>query len=120
MKQSPIGTSERRPWLCGFSLGLTRSSRYCGFQQRDPVKCLHSASNAGEAIRDLKAFFSWRCDLLRNKNGRRMPGIKYKRSLESFWRYWHLYYTREVGCSLARDTRSKLNDVSNRFSILST
>ena len=70
-------------------------------------------SDSEETVRFLKAFFSWRCDRRRGKKGRKSPGIKYKSSLETFWKWWHLVYKAEIGQGLSKDTTVKILDVSN-------
>lgn len=89
-----------------------RPARFCRFQSRDPVECFHALSEPEETVRYLKGFFSWRCDQRRGKNGRRTPGIKYKSSLETFWKCWHLVYKREVGHGLDKMTIVQVEDVS--------
>lgn len=79
------------------------------------MKCFFWLSDTEETVRFLKALFSWRCDQRRGKNGRRTAGIKYKTSLETFWKWWHLVYKAEVGHGLSKDTIVKIEDVSLLF-----
>ncbi|OGE48455.1 hypothetical protein PENARI_c028G03021 [Penicillium arizonense] len=85
--------------------------RFCEGGKRDPVECFFWLSDTEETIRFLKALFSWRCDQRRGKNGRRTPGLKYKSSLETFWKWWHLVYKAGVGHGLSKDTIVKIEDV---------
>ncbi|KAJ5111736.1 hypothetical protein NUU61_001366 [Penicillium alfredii] len=85
--------------------------RFCQGGNQDPVKCFHWLSDSTETVRFLKALFSWRCGQRRSKDGRRTPGIKYKSSLETFWKWWHLVYKAEVGHGLSKDTIVKIEDV---------
>ncbi|EQL37995.1 hypothetical protein BDFG_01012 [Blastomyces dermatitidis ATCC 26199] len=85
--------------------------RYCWFQRRDPAGCFHSLATAEEIVQYLKGLFSWRCDLRRGKNGRRTPGIRYKSSLETFWKCWHLVYKQETGNGLTQETIRQIEDV---------
>ena len=65
----------------------------------------------GETVCFLYAFFGWRCDIRRGKNGRHCPGIAYKSSLESFWKWWHLVLKQETVSGLSKDITIKVNDV---------
>ncbi|KAE8374982.1 hypothetical protein BDV26DRAFT_268992 [Aspergillus bertholletiae] len=85
--------------------------RFCCDGGHDPVERFHWLSDSEETIRFLKALFSWRCDRRRGKGGRRTPGIKYKSSLETFWKWWHLVYKAEIGQGLSKDTIVKILDV---------
>ncbi|PYH75799.1 hypothetical protein BO82DRAFT_409090 [Aspergillus uvarum CBS 121591] len=95
------------------SLDDTRDywNRFCYEGKHDPVERFGWLSDSEETIRFLKAFFSWRCGRRRSKTGRRTPGIKYKTSLETFWKWWHLVYKAEVGQGLSKDTTVKILDV---------
>jgi hypothetical protein len=90
-------------------------SRFCYEGKHDPVERFGWLSDSEETIRFLKAFFSWRCGRRRSKKGRRTPGIKYKTSLETFWKWWHLVYKAEVGQGLSKDTTVKILDVSGPY-----
>ncbi|KAL2372413.1 hypothetical protein RJZ57_003127 [Blastomyces gilchristii] len=79
--------------------------------RRDPAGCFHSLATAEEIVQYLKGLFSWRCDLRRGKNGRRTPGIRYKSSLETFWKCWHLVYKQETGNGLTQETIRQIEDV---------
>ncbi|KAL4950839.1 hypothetical protein BDW69DRAFT_186978 [Aspergillus filifer] len=85
--------------------------RFCREGRFDPVERFHWLSDSEETVRFLKALFSWRCDRRRNKKGGRTPGIKYKSSLETFWKWWHLVYKAEVEHGLNKDTIVKVLDV---------
>ncbi|KAF7169343.1 hypothetical protein CNMCM6106_004230 [Aspergillus hiratsukae] len=85
--------------------------RFCFEGKHNPVERFRWLSGSEETVRFLKAFFSWRCGRRRSKKGRRTPGIKYKSSLETFWKWWHLVYKAEVGQGLSKDTIVKILDV---------
>ncbi|KAE8399029.1 hypothetical protein BDV37DRAFT_290564 [Aspergillus pseudonomiae] len=84
---------------------------FCRDSKYDPVERFRWLSDSEETVRFLKAFFSWRCDRRRGKKGRKSPGIKYKSSLETFWKWWHLVYKAEIGQGLSKDTTVKILDV---------
>ncbi|KAJ6103770.1 hypothetical protein N7486_003992 [Penicillium sp. IBT 16267x] len=67
---------------------------FCQGINRDPVKCLSWLSDTEEAVRFLKALFSWRCDQRRGKDGRRTAGVKNK-----------------IGHGLSKDIQVKVRDV---------
>lgn len=48
----------------------------------------------------LHGFLSWVCDQRRGKGGRRRPGIQFASSLETFWKWYLLVYTSEVGLKM--------------------
>ncbi|KAL4758475.1 uncharacterized protein BDW70DRAFT_141802 [Aspergillus foveolatus] len=95
------------------SLDKTRDywDRFCYEGNHDPIERFHWLSDSEETVRFFKAFFSWRCDRRRNKKGGRTPGIQYKSSLETFWKWWHLVYKAEVGQGLNKDLTVKILDV---------
>lgn len=112
MRRGTIGTGESVPLPWFLQLHLVNYSRFCEGGKRDPVECFFWLSDTEETIRFLKALFSWRYDQRRGKNGRRTPGLKYKSSLETFWKWWHLVYKAEVGHGLSKDTIVKIEDIS--------
>ncbi|EFW15377.1 conserved hypothetical protein [Coccidioides posadasii str. Silveira] len=84
---------------------------FCREGNYDPAKHFHWLSNSKETVCFFKAFFSWQCSRRRNKKGGRTPGIQYKSSLETFWKWWHLVYKAEVGHGLSKDLIVKILDV---------
>ncbi|KAI3032155.1 hypothetical protein CBS147353_919 [Aspergillus niger] len=86
-------------------------NQFCRGGKYDPIERFRWLSDSEETVRFLKALFSWRCDRRRGKNGRRTAGMKYKSSLETFWKWWHLVYKAEVGHGLSKDTIVKVLDV---------
>jgi hypothetical protein len=78
----------------------------------DPSQQWHWISDSDDTVRFLYGFFGWRCDIRRGKNGRRCPGIRYKSSLESFWKWWHLVLKQKTSSGLSKDTMVKVDDVS--------
>ncbi|KAL4934746.1 hypothetical protein BDV06DRAFT_229534 [Aspergillus oleicola] len=77
----------------------------------DPIECFHWLSDSEETVCFLKALFSWRCNRRRNKKEGRTPGIKYKSSLETFWKWWYLVYKAELEHGLNKDMIIKILDV---------
>lgn len=90
-----------------------RFGSFCRDSKYDLVEHFHWLADLEETVWFLKAFFSWRCDRWRGKKGHNSPGIKYKSSLETFWKWWHLVYKAEIGQGLSKDTTVKILDVSN-------
>ncbi|KAL4923019.1 DUF3435 domain-containing protein [Aspergillus undulatus] len=86
-------------------------NRYCQHIGVDPVQHWQWITDSDETVRFLYAFFGWRCDIRRGKNGRHCPGIAYKSSLESFWKWWHLVLKQETASGLSKDITVKVNDV---------
>uniref|UniRef100_A0A093VMV6 Uncharacterized protein n=1 Tax=Talaromyces marneffei PM1 TaxID=1077442 RepID=A0A093VMV6_TALMA len=86
-------------------------NRFCRKIHVDPVQQWRFISSSDETVRFLCAFFSWRCDIRRGKNGRHCPGIKYKSSLQSFWKWWHLVLKQETLSGLSKDIIAKVEDV---------
>ncbi|EEA23683.1 hypothetical protein TMatcc_006763 [Talaromyces marneffei ATCC 18224] len=86
-------------------------NRFCRHIHVDPVQQWRFISNSDETVQFLCAFFSWRCDIRRGKNGRHCPGIKYKSSLQSFWKWWHLVLKQETLSGLSKDIIVKVEDV---------
>ncbi|KAL4946937.1 hypothetical protein BDW69DRAFT_190709, partial [Aspergillus filifer] len=95
------------------SLDKTRDywNQFCDEGNHDPLERFRWLLDSKETVRFFKAFFSWRCDRRRNKKGGRTPGIRYKSSLETFWKWWHLVYKAEVGQGLGKDLTIKILDV---------
>ncbi|OXV09253.1 hypothetical protein Egran_02985, partial [Elaphomyces granulatus] len=86
-------------------------NRYCRHIGCDPVQHWQWISASDETVRFLYGFFGWRCDIRRGKNGRYCPGIGYKSSLESFWKWWHLILKQEAVSGLGKDTIVKVQDI---------
>lgn len=86
--------------------------RYCRHINRDPNQQWQWISDSEETVRFLYGSFKWRCDIRRGKKGRYCPEIKYKSSLESFWKWWHLVLKQETAVGLSKETQVKVQDVS--------
>ncbi|GIJ89518.1 hypothetical protein Asppvi_008460 [Aspergillus pseudoviridinutans] len=86
-------------------------NRYCQHIGANAVQQWKNVSDSDETVRFLYAFFVWRCDIRRGKNGRHCPGIQYKSSLESFWKWWHLVLKQETASELNKETIVKVQDV---------
>ncbi|GIC93052.1 uncharacterized protein Aud_009531 [Aspergillus udagawae] len=67
-------------------------------------------SDSEETVGFLYGFFAWRCDIRRGKKGRHCPVIKYKSSLESFWKSWHLVLKQETAVGLSKEIQVKVQD----------
>ncbi|KAH8706052.1 hypothetical protein BGW36DRAFT_422574 [Talaromyces proteolyticus] len=87
--------------------------RFCRRIGVDPARQWQWISDSDETVRFLYAFFGWRCDIRRGKNGRHCPGIKRKSSLESFWKWWHLVLKQESETlsGLSKDIMIKVDDI---------
>ncbi|OJD27056.1 hypothetical protein ACJ73_01562 [Blastomyces percursus] len=85
--------------------------RHCRYIGVDSVKHWQWISDSDETVCFLYAFFNWRCDIRRGKNGRHCPGIRYKSSLETFWKWWHLVFKQETDSALSKVTIVKIDDV---------
>ena len=85
--------------------------RYCEHLNLDPQQQWRWISDSDETVRFLYGFFGWRCDIRRGKNGRHCPGIGYKSSLESFWKWWHLVLKQQTASGLSKETIVKVQDV---------
>ena len=115
-------TSSTRPLIIGTGMSdLIPSNsvtyqcphyRYCEHVCLDPATQWKSVSDSDETIQFLYGFFGWRCDIRRGKNGRHCPGIRYKSSLESFWKWWHLSLKQRRKSGLVKETIVKIQDVS--------
>ncbi|KAL4761146.1 uncharacterized protein BDW70DRAFT_150295 [Aspergillus foveolatus] len=85
--------------------------RYCRRWGLDPNQQWQWISGLEETVRFLYGFFSWRCDLRRGKKGRHCPGIRYRSSLESFWKWWHLVLKQETAAGLSKEVQVKVQDL---------
>ncbi|KAL4801337.1 hypothetical protein BDV18DRAFT_167573 [Aspergillus unguis] len=85
--------------------------RYCRHINRDPNQQWQWISDSEETVRFLYGSFKWRCDIRRGKKGRYCPEIKYKSSLESFWKWWHLVLKQETAVGLSKETQVKVQDL---------
>lgn len=94
--------------------------RYCQHIGVDAVQQWKKVSDSDETVRFLYSFFVWRCDIRCGKNSRHTPGIQYKSSLDSFWKWWHLILKQETGFGLSKETIVKVQDVSKQCPITPT
>lgn len=76
------------PWICWSHKYTTKILL---FYQKDPNEEYHRIS-----IPILYSFLEWALNLRRGKNGRRLPGIKCKSSLDTFWKVFRLVYERST------------------------
>ena len=60
-------------------------------------------------VHKLYAFFNWVLNQRRGKDGRRRQGLKYRSSLETYWKIFRLVYEREMQEKISRETSRRLN-----------
>ncbi|KAL4864645.1 hypothetical protein BDV12DRAFT_175830 [Aspergillus spectabilis] len=101
-KRYSNGTQERLDKTCMYW------NRYCQHISVDPVQHWQWISDSNKTVRFLYAFFGWRCDIHRGKNSCHCPGIAYKSSLESFWKWWYLVLKQETSSGLSKDITIKV------------
>lgn len=90
---------------------LTRSltmdpSRFCACIRRDPQEEYLRLS-----IGILYTFLDWVLNLRRGKDGRRLPGIKRKSSLETFWKVFRLVYERATSSKIEKPMNRQMHRV---------
>lgn len=60
-------------------------------------------------VHKLYAFFNWVLNQRRGKDGRRRQGLKYRSSLETYWKIFRLVYEREMQEKISRETSRRIN-----------
>lgn len=89
------------------SNGLTNlPPRFCYFIRKDPNGEYHRLS-----IPILYNFLEWALNLRRGKNGRRLPGIKCKSSLNTFWKVFRLVYERSTSKKIGNQMNRRMRRV---------
>lgn len=56
-------------------------------------------------------FLDWVLNLRRGKDGRRLPGIKCKSSLDTFWKVFRLVYERETSNKITKQMNRQMRRV---------
>lgn len=59
----------------------------------------------------LYTFLEWSLNQRRGKNGRRLPGIKQKSSLETFWKVFRLVYERATSGKIEKSMNRQMRRV---------
>lgn len=59
----------------------------------------------------LYTFLDWALNLRRGKNGRRLPGIKWKSSLETFWKIFRLVFERATSDKIENRVNRQMHRV---------
>lgn len=97
--------------LVPLSIIQLKSVRFCACLRKDPEQEFRKLS-----IAILHTFLDWALNLRRGKNGRRLPGIKRKSSLETFWKVFRLVFERatseKIGKTMNRQMRRVRNEVT--------
>ncbi|CAG8076758.1 unnamed protein product [Penicillium salamii] len=85
-------------------------SQFCYFIRKDPNGEYHRLS-----IPILYNFLEWALNLRRGKNGRRLPGIKCKSSLNTFWKVFRLVYERSTSKKIGNQMNRRMRRVIRRL-----
>lgn len=80
--------------------------RFCAFIKKDPNEEYHRLS-----IAILYNFLDWALNLKRGKNGRRLPGIKCKSSLDTFWKVFRLVFERSTSKKIGNQMNRRMRRV---------
>ncbi|PMB71342.1 hypothetical protein BM221_003809 [Beauveria bassiana] len=76
------------------------------------------------ALSILHTFFKWKLSQKLGKDGRKLKGIKKKSSLETYWKIFRLYFSREVGekinLVISRNMHKVLRRLAIEFDLSST
>lgn len=81
--------------------------RFCVFLRKDP-----RVEFARMLISIMYIFLDWVLNLRRGKDGRRLPGTKYKSSLDTFWKVFRLVYERETSNKITKQMNRRMRRVS--------
>ncbi|KAJ5938275.1 hypothetical protein N7466_001409 [Penicillium verhagenii] len=85
-------------------------SQFCAFIKKDPNEEYHHLS-----IAILYSFLEWALNLRRGKNGRRLPGIKCKSSLDTFWKVFRLVFERSTSKKIGNQMNRRMRRVIRRL-----
>ncbi|KAJ6144084.1 hypothetical protein N7471_003537 [Penicillium samsonianum] len=85
-------------------------SQFCCFIRKDPNEEYNRLS-----IPILYNFLEWALNLRRGKNGRRLPGIKCKSSLDTFWKVFRLVYERSTSKKIGNQMNRRMRRVRGPF-----
>ncbi|KAJ5974897.1 hypothetical protein N7481_008604 [Penicillium waksmanii] len=91
-------------------------TQFCYFIRKEPDEEYHRIS-----IPILYNFLDWTLNLRRGKNGRRLPGIKCKSSLDTFWKVFRLVYERstskKIGNQMNRQMRRVIRRLAKKYKL---
>ncbi|KAJ5627605.1 hypothetical protein N7490_009833 [Penicillium lividum] len=91
-------------------------TQFCCFIRKDPNNEYRRIS-----IPILYSFLEWALNLRRGKNGRRLPGIKCKSSLDTFWKVFRLVYerstTNKIGNQMNRRMRRVIRRLAKKYKL---
>ncbi|KAI2959645.1 hypothetical protein CBS147352_10781 [Aspergillus niger] len=85
-------------------------SQFCTFLRKDPRE-----EFARLSISIMYTFLDWVLNLRRGKDGRRLPGIKCKSSLDTFWKVFRLVYERETSNKITKQMNRQMRRVIRRL-----
>ncbi|CAG8891316.1 unnamed protein product [Penicillium egyptiacum] len=86
------------------------SPEFCHFIRKDPNEEYRRLS-----IPILYSFLEWALNLRRGKNGRRLPGIKCKSSLDIFWKVFRLVFERSTSKKIGNQMNRRMRRVIRRL-----
>ncbi|CEO59611.1 hypothetical protein PMG11_04283 [Penicillium brasilianum] len=93
-----------------------RWKQFCTCLRKDPEQEFQKLS-----IAILHTFLDWALNLRRGKNGRRLPGIKRKSSLETFWKVFRLVFERatseKIGSQMNRQMRRVIRKLARKHKL---
>ncbi|KAH1913545.1 hypothetical protein KXW47_005429, partial [Aspergillus fumigatus] len=81
-------------------------SQFCACLRKDPREELERVS-----VPILFTFLDWLLNLRRGKNGRRLPGVKCKSSLDTFWKVFRLVYENETSNKIGKQMNRQMRRV---------
>ncbi|KAL6228990.1 hypothetical protein BDW75DRAFT_235532 [Aspergillus navahoensis] len=91
-------------------------SQFCAFLRKDPQEEFTRLS-----VAILYNFLDWVLNLRHGKNGRRLPGIKCKSSLDTFWKVFRLVYEKEtcnkIGKQMNRRMRRVIRQLAKKHNL---
>ncbi|KAJ6112296.1 hypothetical protein N7523_002118 [Penicillium sp. IBT 18751x] len=91
-------------------------SQFCIFIRKDP-----NEEHRRISIPILFNFLEWALNLRRGKNGRRLPGIKCKSSLDTFWKVFRLVHERstsnKIGNQMNRQMRRVIRRLAKKYKL---
>ncbi|CAG8036080.1 unnamed protein product [Penicillium olsonii] len=94
----------------------SRWIQFCACLRKDPEQEFRKLS-----IAILHTFLDWALNLRRSKNGRRLPGIKRKSSLETFWKVFRLVFERatseKIGKTMNRQMRRVIRKLARKHKL---
>ncbi|KAJ5507903.1 hypothetical protein N7527_010046 [Penicillium freii] len=89
----------------------TRWNQFCACIRKDPQQEFLKLS-----VGILYTFLDWALNQRRGKNGRRLPGIKRKSSLETFWKVFRLVFERATSGKIENRMNRQMRRVIRKLS----